>query len=302
MTKFPISCRALAVSLALTMVLNPAVHSAESIRGDFAERPTEPVIERGWKILPLDLIARLFALPNELLLWNHKLQNRNVSEETLEDLRQYMIYYQLEDVKVRVNKAAFVDEYRRLFTNKKMHWAIRIPFGFLTTTISLITERILAGDYYNPFNDTIHIFSDITPVVVHEAGHARDFDRQSNRGFYALMRIVPGMDLIQEDEASSSAIKYFIEKGDHATEIEAYKILYPAYGSYIGSYFGFILPFSIGSIGAILGGHWFGRHKAREVSQKYRLSEEKLRYQDQQIQRQKALHTKNSPLPSATSL
>lgn len=248
-----------------------------------------PIIERGWKILPLDLLARLLSLPDELMLWNRKFKNRNVSDKTLEDLRQFMIRQDLQEVKVRVNKAAFVDEYRRLFTNKKMHWTIRIFPGFFTTTMSLITERIFAGDYYNPFNDTIHIFSDITPVVIHEAGHARDFDHQDNRGFYALMRMVPGMDLIQEDEATTTAIRYFIQEKDHETEIESYKILYPAYGSYIGSYYGFMLPISLGSIGAILGGHWIGRHKAKEVRLKYERSEEIISRQNESIRHQREM-------------
>jgi len=245
--------------------------------------PKEPVIERGIPFPPIDLLARLLALLDQLILWNSKFKNRSVSDETLEHLRRFLIENELTDVKVRVNRLALADQYRRLFTNGKIFFLFRIFPGFFVTTLSLIFERITAGDYYNPFTDTIHIFSDLPPVVVHEGGHAKDFDRQESGGFYALMRAVPGMDLIQEDYATTTALEYFQTHQDEQNEIDGYKILYPAYGSYIGAYLNSVLPFGIGSLGAILGGHYFGRKKARIRKEQYAQAKAKLWRQDQAI-------------------
>ena len=266
-----------------------------SFSSEGQETQKDVVIERGWKIFPIDLIAAILSLPDRLLLWNWKFKNRNVSDATLNELRNYMETYELYDVKVRVNKAAFIDEYRRLCTNKKMHWFVRFFPGFFVTTISLIFERLTAGDYYNPFNDTLHLFSDLTPVALHEAGHARDFDRHDSRGFYALMRAVPGMDLIQEDEATTSAINYLKIKRNQHQEIESYKILYPAFSTYIGGYFNYILPINLGSLGAVLFGHWIGRKKAKETKDRYFRASEHIKAQDHLIQRQQQdTHTSDS--------
>lgn len=37
------------------------------------------------------------------------------------------------------------------------------------------------GDHYNQFSITINIYSDLVPVVIHEAGHAKDFSMRKRK-------------------------------------------------------------------------------------------------------------------------
>lgn len=264
-----------------------------------SEKLRAPVIERGVPIPPLDLLAKLLALPEQLIFWDFRLKNRNVSDTTLEELRQFLMYYQLNDVKVRVNRTAPIDQYRRLFGNDDLFWLFKVFPGFFVTTISLISERITAGDYYNPYTNTIHLFSDIPAVALHEGGHAKDTAGQDDGGLNSVLRIVPGMDIIQEDTATTTAINYFMQTKDYRNEIEAYRILYPAYGSYFGAYLNPVLPIRTGSVGAILAGHGLGRKKARERQKIY--SRERARAAGSDSEEGASAGPKSTPNPAAVS-
>ena len=76
------------------------------------------------------------------------------------------------------------------------------------------TGRLLGGDHYNPYTNTMHLYSDLPPVSIHEAGHALDFSTQRHAGTYGALRVVPFVDLYQEFKATDEAIAYFMEIGD----------------------------------------------------------------------------------------
>ena len=78
-------------------------------------------------------------------------------------------------------------------------------------------------------------------------------------------RIIPGVDLYQESKASKETIGYLKETHDHSTELSAYKILYPAYGTYVG---GYLFP-PIGTVAGALVGHVAGRSKPALKARQY---------------------------------
>ena len=63
--------------------------------------------------------------------------------------------------------------------------------------------------------------------------YKRDFKRRKYPGLYALARYIPLFALYQEFIASKYAILFLRKKGFYREEISAYKILYPAYSTYI---------------------------------------------------------------------
>ena len=120
---------------------------------------------------------------------------------------------------------------------------------------------LLINDYYDPGSNTINIFSDHPAIALHEAGHALDFSCKELKGTYALGRILPGMNLFQESVASEETLLYFEQKKQYEKLLQGYKILYPAYATYLIAYFSAPPP---AYIGAIIVDHWAGRFKARE--------------------------------------
>ena len=227
-----------------------------------------PHITRGRPIPLVDFLGNVFALPTKIILFHWKMDNHAISERT----ESYLVRYIDLPVSVTEGTHFSLNEYApgraltRLVHNRKVAWPYRLLLGFPITLISdvLLPGRLFAGllggDSYNPYTDTVAIYSDLPSVALHEAGHAHDFNSRRFKGTYGLIRIIPFVDLYQEFRASDEAIDHLIEIGDRQEELAAYKILYPAYGTYVGNYL--LLPG--GSLAGAFLGHIFGRMKAHD--------------------------------------
>jgi hypothetical protein len=223
-----------------------------------------PQIERGSPAPPIDFIGNVLSLPFKLLFLSWKFNLHYISPVTEDTLVGYLAARDLaalKDTKFRLNQYRPVQDLSRLVRNRHVAWPYRLLLGLPVTLISdvLLPGRLFPwGDYYNPFTNTVHLYSDHPAITLHEAGHAHDLAGRRFKGTYATIRLIPFVDLYQEYRASDEAIDYFKEIGDRQAELNAYKILYPAYGSYVGSY---IFP-PIGTLIGIVTGHVTGRSRA----------------------------------------
>lgn len=223
-----------------------------------------PQFERGQPFPPLDFLGDLLSKPFQLLFWTRKYGNHNISSETETAVAHFLDRYELKDVKVRINQWAPHQEIGRLIANRHIAWPYKI-FLFPSTLIVSLLGRpfsgLLISDYYDPGSNSIHIFSDEIAIALHEAGHAKDFADQKWKGTYALVRALPGVNLVQENLATDEALYYLEETGNYHELLRAYKILYPAYATYIASY---ISASPAALVGAVSMGHIIGRAKAKE--------------------------------------
>ena len=228
------------------------------------KNPKNPQFERGVSFAPLDFTDDLLTKLDQLLFWTRKYGNHRISAETEKALADFLAYYNLKDVKVRMNQWAPHKEIGRLIVNKHVAWPYKL-FLFPSTLIVSLLGRPFSGflisDYYDPGSNSINIFSDEIPIVLHEAGHARDFGDQKWKGTYAIARALPGVNLVQENLATEEAMYYLEATGQYDQLLRAYKILYPAYATYIVSY---IAASPVALIGAVSIGHIIGRAKAKE--------------------------------------
>lgn len=200
-------------------------------------RQGEAQIERGRPVGFLDGLGHyVLSLPSKLILWNWQVDNHDVSGETEVELQKYLADNGLANVKVRLNQYAPGAEWRRLIKNTGMPGLFRYTFGVLTTSFyTIMPGRAFGGDYYNPYTNTINIYSDNRAIAMHEGSHAKDFARHGRwgKGWYALLRILPGAPLYQEAVATGDTIGYLRQEHKPEAEKEAYEILYPAYSTYI---------------------------------------------------------------------
>jgi hypothetical protein len=213
------------------------------------------------------------SLMGKLLLWNHKMDSHIVSTQTVAAIRQYLADNDLRDVKVRINDYCVGDEWRRTFRNKAIAPGWRYTFGFLSwLEYTIMPQRFFGGDNYNPYSNTINIYSDLKPVVLHESGHSKDFAGRTYKGTYAAAYgVVPFFNLYPEAKASSEALSYLQAQADTATFKEAYALLYPAYGTYIGGAFGNYLAFPWNyavQVSVVIPAHIVGRVKAAHVPER----------------------------------
>ncbi|MBI4617812.1 MAG: hypothetical protein HY720_29635 [Planctomycetes bacterium] len=221
---------------------------------DLATPPGEERIERGgsWGFLD-PVFSWTFGLPAKLILWSFEIDSHEIDERTEEAIRCYMAANGLSDTKVRLNQYDPIGEWKRLFANEKVGWPARYTLGVLVNVVyTILPGRIIGGDNYNPFTDSVNLYSNLRSVAWHEGGHAKDFAECKWKAGYAFLRIVPLVDLYQESVASADAIRWAYHIRDREGEIECYHVLFPAYGTYIGGYVQDILVLPSDPIGSFL--------------------------------------------------
>jgi hypothetical protein len=228
-------------------------------------------IERGEPIWIFDAFNDyLISLPTKILLWNRHVLDHRMSETDQRILEAYLAMNRLHSVKVRHNEYAPIDEFRRLTQNTEVGAGYRYTLGLFNWLMyTLVPDRIFAGvpiigggDHFNPFTNTINVYSSDVTVLLHEAGHAKDYVEHEWKGTsFALLRLLPGIDLMQEANASSDAIRFLYCIHDEPDEVRAYHTLIPAYSTYIAGYFqgGLIVTVPI-----VIAGHISGRVQGAE--------------------------------------
>ena len=239
-----------------------------NVAPELVDATRDSQIERGKQRPMLDGVGWVFGIPSKVILWDRRVENHNVSAKTEESIRRYLDDNDLDHVKVRINQYAPLEDWRRLRANKTVGWGYRYTFGALSVAgEAILPGRLIGGDHYNPFTGTIHIFSDVPAIALHEGGHAKDFTRRKLPGTYAVVTALPFGNLWPEAIATGDALAYAEQQKDPDLEQEGYRILYPAYGTYLGGSIGdFVVPVALPIYaGAVVAGHAVGRIQARMV-------------------------------------
>ncbi len=202
----------------------------------------------------------LFA---KLILWNRDVDSHQFSKETEDALKVYLAANHLTDVKVRINSCNVPGELRRTIRNKSVAPGWRYTFGMLAwLQYTIMPGRFFGGDNYNPYSNTINLYSDSPAIALHEAGHAKDFARRKYKGTYAFAYMLPFFNLYPEAVATRDALGYLRTNEALEDQKEGYNTLYPAYGTYLGSNLGdwLTFPWNYAAMAAgVIPGHLVGR-------------------------------------------
>ncbi len=205
--------------------------------------PTTLTISRGAPIPLVDTTGNFLSLTNKLLFLNADLDSHYIDEELERSVLAFADHHDIEGGHVRLNEYAPLDELGRVLTNGRVNILLRLTFGLLGWIgYVLMVNRLFGGDHYNPFADTVNLFSNHRGIALHEMGHLLDFRRRQFPGLYSLLRLVPGVALYQEYLASLYAVEYLDHVGDHEEELRAYRILFPAYSTYVLGFLAYLLP------------------------------------------------------------
>ena len=233
----------------------------------------EPQVERGEPYAVIDFVGKYqpFALLSKLILWSWSIENHDIGAETEEALKHYLEANHLDRVKVRINQYSPGNEWGRLFDNTAVGAGWRYTLGAFTVLIDTVFPgRIFGGDSYNPYTNTISLYSDHPAVALHEAGHANYFAPLESKGSYAALYALPFVSLYFEAKATGDALGYLECRHEIEAEKSAYKVLYPAYGTYIGGEFVRVLSIWTGvselwALPVVIAGHAVGRIKAARL-------------------------------------
>ncbi len=231
---------------------------------------SEPQIQRGEPRRIIDAAGWVWGIPSKLLLWNRRVENHKISVDTEAAVANYLYANQLSSVRVRLNQYRPGEDWSRLVRNKSVGAGWRYTFGAMSVLgETLIPGRVFGGDHFNPFTNTVHIYSDIPAIALHEGAHSKDFARRRWKGTYAAVYLLPIVPLYHESIASRDVVAYLEAHGTRAEQAAAQRILLPAYGTYVGNAGGYGLPHYGLPIyyGSVLAGHAWGRYQANQIMQ-----------------------------------
>jgi hypothetical protein len=285
-------CLLAAAQLAAGCATTPypfAAHGETSLT--LSLREGEQQLEHGAPNAWIDGLGHyFFSLPSKLVLLNWKVDNHDIPPEVERSLEEYLHANSLCNVKVRLNQYAPGGEWKRLFKNREMPAGWRFTLGLLSVaTYTIFPERLFAGfpfigggDHYNPYTNTLSIYSGSRPIALHEGGHAKDFADVENRhwkGLYAGARAVPLLGLPvalwQEAVASSDALSWDLATAGSRESKAAYRTLYPAYATYVGGAAETTASFFLDDwilyaiqYGAVVAGHVVGQTRALFVRER----------------------------------
>ena len=239
----------------------------EAIAAQYEIPGAGPQFERGRPNVVLDgLNHYVLSLPAKLMLWDWQVLDHEFPPESERLVRSYLETNRMRGVKVRHNQYAPFAEFGRLVANEEVGAGYRYTLGiFSWLRYTLLPDRLFAGlpiigggDHFNPFSNTVNVYSSDPGVLLHETGHAKDYLKARWKGTrMGLLRLVPFVDLWQEAVATDDAIGFLKCEREIEAEIDAYKVLFPAYATYISGYVG-----AEAQLPLLIGGHVAGRIQA----------------------------------------
>lgn len=224
----------------------------------------------GRKNILLDGSGWVLGIPSKILLWNPKVDSHSVSPEVEQALREYLTANGLADVKVRVNQYDPVGEWKRLLTNRAIHPAFKYTVGaWAVSKYTLVPGRLFGADEYNPFTQSISLYSDRASLALREGAHARIATEARFPGLWASSMYAPGSPLWVDSLSTREVIRHTRQTGNRRLEREACLVLFPAFGARLGSSATLFLDAGAGQAaqGSLaLIGHAVGRTMAFRVS------------------------------------
>ena len=237
---------------------------------DLAEQDGFTVdIEHGTPKPLLDTVGWVIGIPNKILLWDSRVDNHDVSQETVEETVDFLVQNQVDGVKIRVNQYDPLGEWDRLMNNDRIGLGWRATVGSVYTLgYSVIPGRLFGRDWYNPYTDSVHVYSDIPSLAMEQAAQAKDVHERSHPGFYSAMRLVPLAGIVHEARSKQSVFNHVDQHGSLDERIEARRVLHPQLGTEVAGQAAIFVPQGEAIIqltGAAVG-HIVGNYQANRIT------------------------------------
>ncbi len=204
------------------------------------------------------------SLLGKLILWNKNIDSHQISDSTIEALEVYLKENELTNVQVLVNGYYPGNQWQRLFKNRTVNGGWRYTFGIVSVVgYTILPGRFFGGDAFNPFTNTIYLYSDEAVIALHEAGHSKDFGSRKYKGLHSAIYLLPIVNLYYEAKATGDVLGY-LHCRDTEGEKDAYKLLYPAWSTHAYGNIGRFDKNPLWSL-SVIPGHIIGRIKAAKV-------------------------------------
>jgi hypothetical protein len=136
--------------------------------------------------------------------------------------------------------------------------------------------RLFGDDWYNPFTDTINLYSDVPAIALHEAAYAKILHQRRHPGTYAVVQHLPLVGMWYRTNATREALQYLEQHDGAASESpEANRILFPMYGGALGGQVAQFVPIPFMGLALNIAGTGIGHIVGR-----YRVHQNQLKEQE----------------------
>ena len=109
------------------------------------------------------------------------------------EVATYAKVNELDGLCVRVNQYAPVDEWKRLTKNDRISPGWRYTVGALSLVgYTLLPGRIIGVDNYNPYTNSVYVYSDVPALAMEAAAYAKDVKHRDLPGTYAAVNALFG--------------------------------------------------------------------------------------------------------------
>lgn len=216
----------------------------------------------------IDGIGWVIGVPSKLMLLDARADNHDVSAATVAGATDLLAAKEVDGVMVRVNQYDPLGEWRRLAKNDRVSLPWRATVGTLYTLgYSVLPGRLIGGDWYNPFTDTVHVYSDVPALAMEQAAQAYDSHQKSHPGLYSAVRLLPLVGLVHEARSKEVVFEHLDESGSVEEQAEARRVLQPQLGREVGGQAAMLLPQAdaLFSLGGAAVGHVVGRYQANRI-------------------------------------
>lgn len=243
-------------------------HTVCSTENTGEQRPAPSIeVVRGQPNKVIDSIGWVVGIPRRILLWDRRVDSHEVQPETMAEVATYAKVNELDGLCVRVNQYAPADEWKRLTKNDRISPGWRYTVGALSVVgYTLLPGRIMGIDNYNPYTNSVYVYSDVPALAMEAAAYAKDVKHRELPGTYATVNTLPVVSVWHETINTQETLDYLQTHGTYEEQREGLAILYPNYGASVGGAFGSIVGFTgVFEIGGAVVGHVSGWHKAAQV-------------------------------------
>lgn len=182
--------------------------------------------------LPSRLVGHTVSSLSKLFFWDWQMGWGLDAEKSRSVLSMLENNKDIKDLTVRINHNEPIYDCYRLFGDEKVenrnNWFARTLLGVPTSILGELFAELRRGDYYNPMNQTVVLYSNIESIAGHEIGHHKDFQRFNSDWEYSLSNIFPPTIMYKEWQASQNSKE--ILSNDDKWQFNRY--LLPAFFSY----------------------------------------------------------------------
>ena len=188
-------------------------------------------VEYGMERPLLDSAGWVIGIPRKLLLWDRRADNHAVSGATVGEVVRYLEYRGLDGTVVRVNQYAPGKEWKRLVSNHRVSPGWRYTVGSLKwLQYTLLPGRLFGRDQYNPYTNSLYLYSDMPTMGLAESAYAKDIDQRNQPGTYAAVQELPLVALWHETVATDEVLHYVSIRGSSEQIQKVRHDLYARYG------------------------------------------------------------------------